>query len=290
MAMGTQVGQAELGEQERTQLRAFWELYGPRMDAVSEAVQELLAEDPELGPVIAGTSAEERRAQQERSATLVQAALVDGQWDPYLRHLAELGVQYCRAGLSFRAWFTAVGATRRVVIPILVAECAGDRDRLVAALAGMARWMDLTMSAVGQAYLDERQRTIAAQHAAIRELSTPVLQLPDDVLLMPLVGAIDSERAAQMTQVLLHGIAEHRARAVVLDVTGVVQVDTAVADHLIRTVRAARLMGCEAYLTGLSVDNAQTLVRLGVDMSEIATLGTLQAGLLAAAGQPSHAT
>ena len=61
MAMGTQVGQAELGEQERTQLRAFWELYGPRMDAVSEAVQELLAEDPELGPVIAGTSAEERR-------------------------------------------------------------------------------------------------------------------------------------------------------------------------------------------------------------------------------------
>jgi rsbT co-antagonist protein RsbR len=233
--------------------------------------------------MIEARSPEERTAQQERSAKLIEAALVDGDWDPYLRHMAELGAQYCRAGLSFRAWFTAVGTTRRVLSPILVTECANDSDRLVEVLAGMARWVDLTMSAVGQAYLDERQRTIAAQHSAIRELSTPVLQLPDDVLLMPLVGAIDSDRAAQMTQVLLHGIAEHRARAVVLDVTGVVQVDTAVADHLIRTVRAARLMGCESYLTGLSVDNAQTLVRLGADMSEITTLGTLRAGLLAAA-------
>jgi rsbT co-antagonist protein RsbR len=106
-----------------------------------------------------------------------------------------------------------------------------------------------------------------------------VLQLRERLLLLPIIGIIDSQRAHQLTDQLLHGIRAHRAKVVVMDVTGVLAVDSAVANHLIQTVQASRLMGASVIITGLSAEVAQTLVRIGIDLSMVQTVGDLQSGI-----------
>lgn len=121
---------------------------------------------------------------------------------------------------------------------------------------------------------------IAAQEAAIRELSTPLIPLADGVVAMPLVGSISTARAQQIMETLLEGIGIHQARVALLDITGVKVVDTQVADALLRAARAARLLGAQVVLTGIGPEIAQTLVSLGADMSGITTRGTLREGII----------
>ena len=135
---------------------------------------------------------------------------------------------------------------------------------------------------VGVSFVEERERVISEQQEAMRELSTPVLQLRDRLLILPIIGALDSSRARQLTEQLLGAIQENRARVVVIDITGVASVDRTVANHLVQTVEASRLMGARTILTGLSSEIAQTLVDLGVDLSMMRTVGDLQGGLVEA--------
>jgi rsbT co-antagonist protein RsbR len=132
---------------------------------------------------------------------------------------------------------------------------------------------------VAVSFVEERERVIREQQEAIRELSTPVLQVRDRLLILPIIGVLDSHRARQLTEQLLRGIQENRAKVVVIDITGVATIDVTVATHLVQTVEAARLMGARAILTGLSSKIAQTLVDLGVDLSTMRTAGDLQGGL-----------
>jgi rsbT co-antagonist protein RsbR len=127
--------------------------------------------------------------------------------------------------------------------------------------------------------VSERQLTIDLQQEAIRELSTPVLQIRERLLILPIIGTIDSQRAKQLTDDLLRAIRANRSKVVVMDITGVGAVDSKVANHLIQTVAAARLMGSSVIVTGLSADIAQALVGLGLDLSKLDTTGDLQAGL-----------
>jgi rsbT co-antagonist protein RsbR len=120
---------------------------------------------------------------------------------------------------------------------------------------------------------------IREQQEAIRELSTPVLQVRERLLILPIIGVLDSPRARQLTEQLLGGIQANRAKVVVIDITGVATIDLTVANHLVQTVEAARLMGASAIITGLSSKIAQTLVDLGVDLSMMRTVGDLQGGL-----------
>jgi rsbT co-antagonist protein RsbR len=108
----------------------------------------------------------------------------------------------------------------------------------------------------------ERERTINLLQDAIRELSTPVLQLRERLLILPMIGVIDSMRAKQLTDDLLRSIRANRAKIVVMDITGVAAVDSKVANHLIQAVAAARLMGANVIVTGISADVAQSLVAL----------------------------
>lgn len=124
-----------------------------------------------------------------------------------------------------------------------------------------------------------QEEIIAAQQAALRELSTPLIPLAEGVVAMPLVGTIDSGRAEQIMETLLSGIASQGAHTAILDITGVRAVDTRVADALTRTARAAQLLGTRVVLTGVRPEVAQTLVTLGVDLSGITTLSTLQSGI-----------
>jgi rsbT co-antagonist protein RsbR len=132
---------------------------------------------------------------------------------------------------------------------------------------------------VGVSFVQERERVIRQQQEAIRELSTPVLQVRERLLILPIIGVLDSQRARQVTEQLLRGIRANRARVVVIDITGVPTIDSTVANHLVQTVEASRLMGASVIITGLSSDIAQTLVTIGVDLSKMSAVGDLQGGI-----------
>lgn len=132
---------------------------------------------------------------------------------------------------------------------------------------------------VAVSFVEERERVIRQQQDAIRELSTPVLQVRERLLILPIIGMLDTQRARQVTEQLLRGIRTHRAKVVVVDITGVPDIDEAVANHLVNTVDASRLMGASVIVTGLSAEIAQTLVTIGVDLSKIITVGDLEGGI-----------
>jgi anti-anti-sigma regulatory factor len=127
-----------------------------------------------------------------------------------------------------------------------------------------------------------QQEIIDAQQRAIVELSTPVIPIMDQVIVMPLVGSIDSIRARDITRSLLAGISKHKAKVVILDVTGVSLMDTGIVNHLNKTIQAARLKGAQTIVTGISDAVAESIVDLGIDWSGITTLSDLQTGLLVA--------
>lgn len=120
---------------------------------------------------------------------------------------------------------------------------------------------------------------IEAQQAALRELGTPLIPVAEGIVVMPLIGAIDSNRAQQILESLLEGVGSQRANLAIIDITGVKVVDTQVAGALLRAAQAARLLGAEVVLTGISPEVAQTLVQIGADMSALTTRGSLQSGI-----------
>jgi anti-anti-sigma regulatory factor len=127
-----------------------------------------------------------------------------------------------------------------------------------------------------------QQEAIDAQRWSLQELSTPIIPVMDNILVMPLIGSIDSIRAGDITRALLAGIRQHEAQVVILDITGVSVVDSGVAGHLNKTIQAARLKGASTIVTGISEAVAETIVDLGIDWSGIKTLSDLQSGLRAA--------
>lgn len=132
---------------------------------------------------------------------------------------------------------------------------------------------------VGVSFVQERERVIRQQQEAIRELSTPVLQVRERLLILPIIGVLDAQRARQLTEQLLQAIRANRAKVVVIDITGVPDIDSAVANHMVQLVKASRLMGASVIITGLSSEIARTLVTLGVDLTSMRTVGDLQGGI-----------
>ncbi|MBA3547947.1 MAG: PAS domain S-box protein [Nannocystis sp.] len=124
-----------------------------------------------------------------------------------------------------------------------------------------------------------QQEIIRAQALAIEELSTPLIPIADEILVMPLIGMMDSARAQQVMHSLLSGLATSRGKFAILDITGVPVVDTAVANAILRAAHAARLLGTEVILTGIRPEVAQTLVNIEANLSNLTTCGTLQAGI-----------
>ena len=127
--------------------------------------------------------------------------------------------------------------------------------------------------------LKDKLRTIEEQAQAIRDLSTPVMEIWTDILLLPIVGVVDTRRSMEIMNNLLEAIVASQSKCVIVDVTGVDVVDTKTADYLLKVVRAAALLGTRCVLTGLSPAVAQTLVEIGADLTEVETLRSIKDGL-----------
>lgn len=127
--------------------------------------------------------------------------------------------------------------------------------------------------------IQRQQNTQAAMENLVRQLQTPILQIWDDVLALPVIGMVDSRRSQDMMETLLKEIIIHRCKYVIIDITGVEIVDTRTADHFVKVMKSAELLGTRCVMTGIRPAVAQTLVELGVDLSSIRTLRNLEEGL-----------
>ena len=265
--------------QVRADLEEYWRVYERHHQEVNDELTVALAPHPEFGPVLRMMSPEMQQAQNAKSFELQRRAVIDGDWEPYLADAREQGATYAKMGISFGGWFEVIAMYRSMMQPRILAALHDSPERLASGLNGMGRLLDLAMSVIGEAYLDTKEGIIGKQRDAIAELSTPVLQIRDRLLMLPVIGVIDTHRARQLTTHLLGAIRSARAKAVVMDVTGVPAVDSRVANHLLQTVEAARLMGATVIVTGLSAEVAQAVVALGVDLGRLVTIGDLQEGI-----------
>jgi rsbT co-antagonist protein RsbR len=194
----------------------------------------------------------------------------------YARNLSE---RIIPIGVETHEVLGIVLLLRDVLARSLFKKYQADLDLLNAVLDAYEPAANRIANTVGVGFVQERERIIRQQQEAIRELSTPVLQVRDRLLILPIIGVIDPQRARQLTEQLLRGIRANRAKVVVVDITGVPSVDATVANHLVQTVDACRLMGANVIVTGLSSEIAQTLVTIGVDLGKINAVGDLQGGI-----------
>ena len=171
---------------------------------------------------------------------------------------------------------------------------SGDEiGRLAVSFDHMARSLELRIAAEQQAQAERlalQEHVIQAQAEHLRELSTPLIPLSARVLLLPLIGGIDAARSELILQALLNGVAKHRARVVIIDLTGVPVIDLPVAQALLRAAQGTRLMGATVTLAGIRAEVAQTLVGLGADLSELPVFANLQAAIAQAERAPTGTT
>jgi rsbT co-antagonist protein RsbR len=263
-------------------LRDFWQVYDAHYEELVNDAMTLLADDPDFGPVLATMTKQQRDEENRQSRERMRRAIFDGEWEPYFTELRSQGATYALMGVSFEGWFRILGILRPRLTKLLLDAFKEMPDRLRSAIGAMDEFIDSAMAVIGEEYLRAKEEIISRHQAAIRELSTPVLQVRDELLLLPVVGVIDSTRARQMTDHLLQAIRAKRAKVIVIDITGVAAVDSMVANHLVQAVEAARLLGAHAILTGLSAEVAQAIVRIGVDLGKVRTTGSLQDGIVEA--------
>lgn len=246
---------------------------------MKESLRQQWVEQMTLKDLVAGLTPEEL---QNESVTIYDSCvgcLETGEYkeaQTYANMLAQRGVL---RGMTTEQIIGGFLTLRDIYGRSLFERYQQDRKRLSEALDIYEPVANKILSIVALAFIGEREKIVRQQEEAIRELSTPVLQFREGLLILPIIGVLDTHRARQLTEQLLFAIRAHRAKVVVMDITGVPTVDSKVANHLVQTVEASRLLGANVVVTGVSPEIAQTLVTLGIDLSRLNTVGDMQGGI-----------
>jgi rsbT co-antagonist protein RsbR len=267
--------QFEAADEER--LQAINQLASDYAEPVIDAFYNHLTSYPDTKAFFANPATLERV---KRLQVQYFLRLTQGSYDAnYVEERLKIGAVHERIGLDIKHYLGSYNFYLREVANRLVSAYPEDVDKAIDTYLSLMKLVFLDIGLAIDTYIFQRERTISLQQEAIRKLSTPVLQLREGLLILPIIGEIDPARARQLTQQLLHAIRNNRARVVVIDVTGVPAVDSSIANSLLQTVEASRLMGAIAIVTGLTGEVAQTLVGLGVALDKLNTAGDLQGGI-----------
>jgi rsbT co-antagonist protein RsbR len=199
----------------------------------------------------------------------------------YIEQRRRIGEAHARIGLPLPTYFAAVNMFQELFSRILASESRSQEVRSATA-ESFGKLLHLDTAIVVETYNNIIEDTLTAQAKSLMEMSTPVTQIWSGILLLPIVGIIDSKRARDVMNGTLAKIAETQARIFILDISGVGIVDTAVANHLIKITQATRLMGCDCTISGVSPSIAQTIVDLGIDIGSVKTTATMKDALAGA--------
>src|ERR1700720_153484 len=206
-------------------------------------------------------------------------ALETGTFEALQAYARSLSERIIPRGVETHEVVGIVLLLRDVLARSLFAKYQADFTKLDRILDAYEPAANRIANTVAVGFVQERERVIRQQQEAIRELSTPVLQVRERLFFLPTTGVIDPQRPRQLTEQLLRGIRTNRAKVIVIDITGVAAMDLTVANNLVQTVEASRLLGATVIVTGLSPEIAQTLVTIGVDLGKMNTVGDLQGGI-----------
>ena len=198
--------------------------------------------------------------------------------DDYVARRRKVGQVHARIGLELQTYFSGMNVALSIFTEDLYDDSLDPVEYAVTVRA-VTKLLHLDTSLVVESFSAVTNRQLSEQSRAMMEMSTPVTALWNDILMLPLVGIIDSRRAQEVMSSMLARIAETRSKVIILDISGVAVVDTAVANHLIKITKATALMGCSCTISGLSPAIAQTIVELGIDVGDVKTTATLRDAL-----------
>ena len=262
---------------------------------IGKSQKELLAEWLQSQLTSAGFRSDlmkegELRDQSKEFLGLLQEAIRGGdyerfsgpEWTAVKDFLASISRSRALQGFSPAETATFVFSLKQPVFTRLRREVTSDAQALADEMWTASLLLDKLGLYTTEMYQKSREEVIARQQQELLELSTPVVNLWKDILALPLIGTLDSERTQVVMESLLQKIVETGAAIAIIDITGVPTVDTLVAQHLLKTVAAARLMGADCIISGIRPQIAQTIVHLGVDLSEVTTKATLADAFLIA--------
>src|SRR5262245_3303948 len=258
-------------------IRAFGKLALPRVSEAIQAFYVWLAPHPEFQQHFGDDTNKLERVQKLQEQywhDFLNAQLNEA----YLEKRRQVGAVHARIGLPLPVYFSAMNFTLNFFTETVYGGSASDGEDTTTVRA-ITKLVHLDTALVVETYARLTNEKITAQSQARMEMSTPVTAIWEDILLLPVVGIIDSQRAQNIMNAMLAKIAETRSRMFILDISGVGVVDTAVANHFIKMTMATRLMGCACTISGVSPAIAQTLVELGIDVGEINTTSTLRDAL-----------
>lgn len=230
---------------------------------------------------------EELRGQSTQFLQRFEAAAQSGEltnikaapWAPVIELLGDLSRSRGRMGFSPSETATFIFSLKQPVFTRLRAKISDDAGRLFEEVATTSGLLDKLGLYTTELYQQAREEVISRQQMEMLELSTPVVKLWDGVLALPLIGTLDSARTNVVMENLLQQITQTESEIAIIDITGVPTVNTLVAQHLLKTVSAARLMGADCIISGIRPQIAQTMVHLGVDLSAVATKASLAEAL-----------
>ncbi|MDF3383660.1 MULTISPECIES: STAS domain-containing protein [Sulfitobacter] len=203
----------------------------------------------------------------------------DTQWDDLRAVLTDVSRERVNRGVTPTEMATFVLALKTPLFKRLETMLDSDHAMLIRDVMLVTRLVDAFAIFTNEIFILEREQIIDRQRQEMLELSTPVVELWDRVLTLPLIGTLDSARAQEVMENLLQTILERQAEVVIMDITGVGTVDTQVAQHLLRAAAAVRLMGAECIISGISPMIAQTMVQLGIDVGTVSTRSSIRTAL-----------
>jgi rsbT co-antagonist protein RsbR len=254
-------------------LRPFAEKY---TDAIVEDFYKLLLGHPETKKLFPDEATVRRVKRAQRDYFM---GLFEGRCDlAYVEDRLRVGTAHERIGVSTKWYLGAYRKYMQLISEHLFEELR-EPSKVREAFQSIEKIVYFDMALALDTYLAAKLDTIERHQAAIRELSTPVIRVHDRILLLPLVGTIDSHRANQVMDSVLLKVTEAQAKCIIIDIAGVPVVDTKVADSLVKTTAAVRLLGASTILTGITAQVARTIVQLGVDISAMHTLSRLAEGI-----------
>jgi rsbT co-antagonist protein RsbR len=265
-----------ISEEDLARIREFGETIAPELPRLVESFYTWLSGQPENEQYFSDPQTLERvKLLQVSYWQEFFRAQVD---ETYLEQRRTVGETHARIGLSLQAYFAAMNYFLTLFTDTLC-DASGDKSGTVRAVTKLTH---CDTAVVVDTYSSMVQGIISEQGKSLMAMSTPVTAIWQGILLLPVVGIIDSRRAQDIMNAMLAKIDEAQARVFILDISGVAIVDTAVANHLIKITKATRLMGCECTISGISPAIAQTIVELGIDVGTVKTTATMKDALEAA--------
>lgn len=200
-------------------------------------------------------------------------------FDDVIEILSGISITRARQGFTPRETGAFIFGLKEALLQLLQQEIKDDKETLYQATLQLNRLLDSFSIVTFETFIKGREEVILRQTDEITEISTPVIRVWDGILALPIIGTLDSARTQVVMENLLQEIVETGSSIAILDISGVPAVDSLVAQHLIKTVSATRLMGAECIISGIRPEIAQTIVHLGIDLSNIITKATLASAL-----------